>query len=876
MAPQEVYCELRRCLIRPALPFSIVLLVLAACENNNNVTKFTKPPVVTIETPTSGASVNEGVTVNMRARVVDEVYETSLSSISSSWAVNGGAVCEGAVFDINGISECTTVFARGTAQISITAINPDGESAVATSDITVNKNDAPTAEIVTPEFGGEYYANQLTLFEGLVADGEDLPESMTVEWKSSLDGVLGVSATPSSDGKTTGTQMLTEGEHEIVLTVTDSTGRTGSDTTTIVVAAGAKPDLNLISPASGDRVNIGDIVYFEAEVTDAEDDPDELTFSWESDLDGAFSSQGAGSDGVASFTYDGLSHGVHTITVYATDTDGITSRDSATLYINESPEAPVVHIDPDPAGSGDALTVVIDTPSYDVDGDTVTYTYFWYLNGIDSGLTSNPLPASATTRGDIWTVYVVPNDGAIDGPAGSDSATIGNGPPSLTSATITPATAYTDDTLTANPSGWSDPDGDTEAYEYQWSLNGTAISGATDVTLAGDYFVKGDSVTVDITPYDGRDRGTAVTSGTRVIQNSTPTAPSVDVTPNYPEDDDDLLCTITIASTDADGDALTYTYAWTVNGVASAVTSDTVAEAYTSDGETWVCTVTASDGTATSAGGSDSSVVGDYTPPDAPILNTPDPYRNDASVTISGSTEPFATVVLYISSSTGITTDTTTANGAGTFTFSEALVAGETYTFYATATDTSGNTSGVSNVVGTEVCDPGDDYEDTTTYGDTCADAVADWSTLGSDGSTTIEFTGNILDSSDEDWYYIDTSNTYSSDYNPYRFHVEMTAGTSEYTFAVYDGGCGDTYLECGSGSSTDPEGAGYTEYEVYQEDQGDGSHTIPADTRTCANAGSTYNDCEDFSSSYVVHVYRSTTAYSCQEYTIQITNGVW
>lgn len=853
-----------------------MLLVLAACEPDTTVTKFTKPPVVTIETPTSGTAVDEGVAVNMRARVVDEVFETSLSSISATWAVNGGAMCEGAVFDVNGISECTAVFARGDAQISITAINPDGESAIATSDIVVNKNDPPTAEIVTPIFGEEYYANQLTLFEGSVSDGEDLPEEMSVEWKSSLDGVLAIATTPSSDGKTTGTQQLSEGEHEIVLTVTDSTGRTGSDTTTIVVAAGARPELNLVSPASGDRVNIGDIVYFEATVSDPEDAPDDLSFSWESDIDGVFSTQGAGSDGTASFSYDGLGHGVHTITVYATDTDGITARDSATLYVNEPPEAPTVHITPDPAGSGDALTVVVDSPSYDADGDTITYTYFWYLNGIDSGLTSNPLPASATTRGDIWTVYVVPNDGAADGPAGTDSATIGNGLPTLTSVTITPATAYTDDTLTANPSGWSDPDGDAEGYEYQWSVNGTPISGAIDSTLAGTWFVKGDSVTVDVTPYDGRDHGVAVTSGTRVIQNSGPSTPGVDLTPNYPEDDDELVCTVSSASTDADGDSISYTYAWTVNGVASAITTSTVASSYTSDGETWVCSVTASDGTTSSSAGSDSAVVGDYTAPDAPILDTPDPYRNDASVTVNGSTEAFATVTLYISTSTGVTTDTTTANGAGTFSFSVPLVAGQSYSFYATATDTAGNTSGVSNVVGTEVCDPGDDYEDTTTYGDSCTDPVVDWSALDSDGATTIEFTGNLLDGSDEDWYYIETNNTYTGYYNPYRFHVELTAGSSEYAFAVYDGGCTEAYLECGSGSSTDPEGSGYTEYEVYQEDQGDGSHSVPTDTRYCENYDPIYNDCEDFSSTYYIHVFRTTTAYSCQEYTVQITNGAW
>lgn len=830
--------------------------------------------MVAIETPTDGSAVNEGVTVSMRGRVVDEAYSTSLTTISATWAVNGERVCDGAVFAATGLSDCDHVFTRGEATVTLTAINPDGQSASSSVTITVNKNEAPTAEIVTPEYGVEYYSNGLTLFEGAVADGEDLPEDMTVEWTSSIDGVLPFSTSPSSDGKTTGTFELTEGEHEITLVVTDTTGRTGSDTTTIQVVEGSKPTLELVSPSSGDVVNYGDRVYFEALVDDLEDDPADLSMVWESDLDGVFSTQGASSSGVADFTYDGLTNGTHTITVYATDADGLTARDSATLYVNTAPDAPVIHIEPDPAGSDDNLTVVLDTAAYDAEGDAITYSYAWYLNGVDSGLSSNPLPSTATTRGDVWTVYVTPNDGNIDGPAGMDSVTLGNGAPTLSSVSITPVVAYTDDTLTANPSGYSDPDGDAEDYHYQWYVNGTAVAGATDSTLAGTEFVKSDAVTVEVWPWDGFEEGSSVTSGTRTISNSLPTAPSVDVTPNYPEDDDDLACTVTASSSDADGDTISYTYAWTVDGVLSAITTNTVAASYTTDGEVWLCTVTPDDGTASGSTGTDRVTVGDYTAPDAPVLNSLDGYRNETSATVTGSSEPFASITLYISSSAGVTTDTGTANGAGSFSFSEGLTAGYAYSFYATASDASGNTSGVSNVVSTEVCDPVDDYEDSTSYGESCADPVIDWSTLADDGTTTIEFTGNILDSSDEDWYLVETSDASTSGLNYYRFHVEMTAGTSEYGFVVYDGGCGSSYLDCGSGSSSDPEGNGYTEYEIYAEDQGDGSHTVPSDTRTCD--GGWYNDCDDLSSSYYIHVFRTTTGYSCQEYTLEITNGAW
>ncbi|MBM4393056.1 MAG: hypothetical protein FJ090_18175 [Deltaproteobacteria bacterium] len=1132
----------------------IGLLGTSGCVVDSTVKHYTEPPQVTIETPVDGAALDEAVPVLMRGRVTDEAFEDSLSAITATWAVNGGRACEGAVVDVNGITECESTFDRGTATVSLTAVNPDGKSASAVVELEVVKNDAPLAEIVSPTDGNDYFANQLTLFEGLVSDGEDRAEEMSVTWESSVDGVLGFSSTPTSDGKTNGSTMLTVGEHQITLTVTDSTGRTGSDTTTIDVAVGEKPEIELVSPVMGDVVNLDEIVFFEAKVSDYEDDPETMSLSWESDLDGVFSTQSASSDGNAAFSFDSLSRGVHTITVYATDSDGMSAEDSATLYVNGVPEAPTVHIDPDPAQSDEPLTAIIDTAAYDPDGDTVSYGYHWYLNGVDTGLTTNPLPAAATARGDVWTVYVYPDDGYIEGPAGTDSITVGNSPPTMTGVTITPATAYTDDTLTANPAGFTDDDGDTEAWHYQWNVNGSALSGATDPTLAGSNFVRGDSVTVTVWPYDGREEGTSTTSAARTIEdstpttpvvlvtprspereddltctatssdtdgdtltyayswtkdsaptgetgstisaaltengevwtcsvtatdgtetsaagsdsvtiddyvnvppeaptihitpdpaqsddaltavvdvdsydldgdtisygyrwyadgvdsgvtsvtlpasattrgetwtvvvtpndghqdgdsesasilventppsmssasispstaytddtltatpsgfadddgdtagyryqwylgggaisgatsstlagtyfskgdsvtvgvtpwdgidvgttvtspsltisNSTPTAPGVDLTPTYPEDDDSLACSVATASSDADGDTITYAYSWTVNGVASGLSTSTVASSYTRNGETWVCSVTASDGTATSSPGSDSSLVSDYTAPSAPVLTTLSPYRNQTSANVAGTGEVSATITLYKDCGSGISTTSGTSSGTGTFSISQTLTAGTNCSFYATATDSYGNTSAVSNTVSTEACDPVDDYEDATSYGDSCTDPIIDWSTLSDAGTTALTFTGNILDATDEDWYYVETSDSLTTGLNYYNFHVEMVAGTSEYGFVVYEGGCGSAYLDCGSGSSGDPEGSGYTEYNYFAQDAGDGSHTIPSDYRACYDSNGAYNNCEDLSSDYYIHVFRTSSAYSCQEYTLEITNGVW
>ena len=89
---------------------------------------------------------------------------------------------------------------------------------------------------------------------------------------------------------------------------------------------------------------------------------------------------------------------------------------------------------------------------------------------------------------------------------------IANTPPTFAPAVIRPRIPYANTDLGLTISGWSDPDGDGTAYEYQWRKNGAVIPGATGTVLAADSFIASDWISCTVVAWDGTDHGTTVTT----------------------------------------------------------------------------------------------------------------------------------------------------------------------------------------------------------------------------------------------------------------------------------------------------------------------------------------------------------------------------
>ncbi len=157
------------------------------------------------------------------------------------------------------------------------------------------------------------------------------------------------------------------------------------------------------------------------------------------------------------------------------------------------------------------------------------------------------------------------SDGAADGSAdGSGDGVAPNQAPStptIAFATTDPVT--TDDLWVQIVTEAIDPDGAPITYQYRWTQNGAPRADLTGEVVPDAETSRDEVWEVEVIATDGTDAAPGVRAAL-TVQNSAPTLAPVSLSPEAPLTDDTL--TVSAAGSDADGDTLSYSYAWTVNG----------------------------------------------------------------------------------------------------------------------------------------------------------------------------------------------------------------------------------------------------------------------------------------------------------------------
>ncbi|MEC7272372.1 MAG: choice-of-anchor V domain-containing protein [Candidatus Thermoplasmatota archaeon] len=320
--------------------------------------------------------------------------------------------------------------------------------------------------------------------------------------------------------------------------------------------------------------------------------------AWSFDWTAPTSGSGTVTAGIAGLTASG---GGTSGDAWTTTSVSITET---VVVSNNPPTASNVQISPSsPTSSDDILLTYTfsDQDSGDVESGTMIH---WSQNGAHQPQFDGLMTISSTSllKGDSWQASVTPSDGEDFGATvNSNTVTVLNSLPSISSATISPPNPTVDDDLTASISGEADNDGDTLAFEYRWYLNGALQDGLDDLTIVPSLATRADDVwEVEVRAHDGEGHSPWIRSNTISVigdtSNNAPTVESITVSPANPTTLDTLVASST--SFDADMDSIVDTqYRWSKNGILTTISTSALDSAMTTKGDLWAVEVRVNDGT---------------------------------------------------------------------------------------------------------------------------------------------------------------------------------------------------------------------------------------------------------------------------------------
>ena len=691
---------------------SLILLISACSEHKVEVSNAS--PVALITSVSDGDSLEAGEHL-VAGNVSDPDDRTD--KLLATWFVDDRIVCEDEPPTEFGSTVCSIVLSEGEVEIRLQVRDPGDAVGLDSVDVRVGGDDppdddppdddppdddppdddppdddppedppntAPTCRITEPGGDSVLRSTEEVLLVGTASDPDQDAHTLTAVWQSDSDGVLGT-VSPDTDGDIQlVTGPLSIGLHILRLTVTDEFDE--ACVASVSVRVGSDPEITITDPTSGTVLVAGESVMLGAIVSDLEDVASDLNVTWEVDGIGTIGVVTPGPTGYASVMTE-LDVGAHTVTATVTDTHGQTGTDTVSFVVDDVPVVSEVNITPNPAwadtvltcnwsfsdsggidmstvawtinalaagsattlsggyvhGDTVACTVTPDdgvftglpltdslvvsnslpsvaavgitppsptasdtlTCSYtgytDLDGEPDHSTLAWRVNGVVAGVGSTL--SGVFVRGDEVSCTVTPNDGTDDGVPVSDTVTVGNSLPVVLSASLTPEMVYTN-TVVSVISMTTDAEGDPISLSHDWTVDG-ATRPETGSSLSGDvHFDKHQVVSVSVTPNDGYGDGTPVSGGSVTVLNTPPNPPTLLFIPEAPvEGEDDLWCAVDSPATDLDGDGVSLTFTWSVDGVpwtgplmSTAESDDTVPLSETVSGQEWTCTVTPHDG----------------------------------------------------------------------------------------------------------------------------------------------------------------------------------------------------------------------------------------------------------------------------------------
>ncbi len=255
----------------------------------------------------------------------------------------------------------------------------------------------------------------------------------------------------------------------------------------------------------------------------------------------------------------------------------------------EEPPAGVMTVSIAPAEprTTDPLTAVVSLPDSDAG-----ITYRWTRNGSLIDVTTPVMLPEETSRGDVFEVQTA----TWSGLSATAQVSIANSEPAVSAVFITPVDPIPGQLLSCEAAGAFDPDDDAVTFSFAWTVDGEPVNGPDGSVFGANELTRGDVVVCTVTPTDGDLTGEPVASEPVELGNRPPSLGSVTLSPATGNTLTIFEC-VAADPQDPDGDAVTLTYDWSVNGEQTdGADTPVFAAEQLARGDVLVCTVTPSDG----------------------------------------------------------------------------------------------------------------------------------------------------------------------------------------------------------------------------------------------------------------------------------------
>ena len=429
-------------------------------------------------------------------------------------------------------------------------------------------------------------------------DGDAIETS--IHWRVQEAGVL-------SDILHTGENFQLDGDtcspDAFIVCQVEATDEDGTSSENISVGlTNRQPSVvsHIIEPNSG--VRAGDLLVCDAEVLDPDGSPVEKSYRWSRFREGSGTTTVLSLNQTVQLTSDNALRGdIITCEVAGVDPQGLMVDSTVSVEVaNTVPEIVDIGVTPVNPTALDAITCTA-TP-FDPDYDAVTLDYAWTVDGVLYPETSSTFTGS-TPAGSVVMCTVTPTDDVSVGSSQSTSVTVINSAPIISDVSLSPTEVYTNDVITASVVS-TDYDGDSLITIYTWFVNGINVQSGYSATLNGEYrFSKGDEIILETIVSDGFLSSVPVISDILTVLDSPPSIPEVDLGGSYTGTNDDLNCVLSLESIDPDGDPLSYSFSWELNGLPYGGTTETfqygddsINYNNTEPQDEWTCMLTVSDG----------------------------------------------------------------------------------------------------------------------------------------------------------------------------------------------------------------------------------------------------------------------------------------